>query len=252
MKKIFKKNQIIITALAIMIIIAGYLNFSQRNASEEADLRESEVVDYDINEETASDNLDDSSLFGFLKPGKDLDDVVIQDEEQGQQISDTGEIVGETQASADASSDELAGTAIAEGESDVETPPGEAVLVSTTTSADYFMNARLEREHLRAKNNETLMGILESASVSEEDKSKATQEIINLTSISEKEQSTETLLEAKGYSDAIVRITEENVTAIVNAASLNEQDVAKIEDIVKRETGADIKEIVIAPVVVNE
>ena len=78
------------------------------------------------------------------------------------------------------------------------------------------------------------------------------QEIINLTSISEKEQSTETLLEAKGYSDAIVRITEENVTAIVNAASLNEQDVAKIEDIVKRETGADIKEIVIAPVVVNE
>ncbi len=28
MKKIFKKNQVIITALAIMIAVAGYINYS--------------------------------------------------------------------------------------------------------------------------------------------------------------------------------------------------------------------------------
>ena len=30
MKKIFKKNQVIITALAIMIAVAGYINYSDR------------------------------------------------------------------------------------------------------------------------------------------------------------------------------------------------------------------------------
>jgi len=36
MKNIFKKNQIIIVALAVMIIIAGYLNYSGRNDKDKA------------------------------------------------------------------------------------------------------------------------------------------------------------------------------------------------------------------------
>ena len=34
MKKILRNNQVIITALAIMIAIAGYLNFSNNNAKD--------------------------------------------------------------------------------------------------------------------------------------------------------------------------------------------------------------------------
>ena len=33
MKKVFQKNQIAITALAIMIAVAGYLNFTEQNTS---------------------------------------------------------------------------------------------------------------------------------------------------------------------------------------------------------------------------
>ena len=36
MKKVFQKNQIAITALAIMIAVAGYLNFTEQNTSENA------------------------------------------------------------------------------------------------------------------------------------------------------------------------------------------------------------------------
>lgn len=262
MKKIFKKNQIIITALAIMIVVAGYLNFSQRNASEEVKVGEGQVLDYDTNEKTASDDLDDSDLFGFLQKGEDVEGVVgedtgdngggadefadISDEDQFQQVSDTGEIISDTEANAKSTSGE-----VADDDSQEDSAPGEAVLVSTTASADYFINARVSREQLRAKNKETLMGILENASVSEADKSKATQEIINLTSISEKENATETLLEAKGYSDTVVSI-DENVNVVVNATSLNEQDIAQIEDIIKRETGVEVTEIVIYPVVITE
>ena len=61
MKKIFKKNQIIIAALAIMIAAAGYLNYSGRifpagNDTEEAnaDLSNQELLDISEEDVTAS------------------------------------------------------------------------------------------------------------------------------------------------------------------------------------------------------
>lgn len=62
MKKIFKKNQIIITALAIMIIVAGYLNYTTRNTNDDIEVGEGEVLDYDSHNETANDNIDDSDI----------------------------------------------------------------------------------------------------------------------------------------------------------------------------------------------
>ena len=75
MKKIFKKNQVIITALAIMIAVAGYINYSdnhlgidktlkkastktsQKDEEEtqetDAIVEEIESLDYDITDETA-------------------------------------------------------------------------------------------------------------------------------------------------------------------------------------------------------
>lgn len=59
MKKIMKKNQVIITSLAILIAVAGYLNFADVNLGskdKEASTDSSSIledVDYDISEETA-------------------------------------------------------------------------------------------------------------------------------------------------------------------------------------------------------
>lgn len=59
MKKIMKKNQVIITSLAILIAVAGYLNFadvSSDSGDREASTDSSSIledVDYDISEETA-------------------------------------------------------------------------------------------------------------------------------------------------------------------------------------------------------
>ena len=254
MKKIFKKNQIIITALAVMIAIAGFLNFTQRNQDDLADENnKSEVVDYDTDDKTASDKLEDSDLVDLIKEGTDLENILDSDnQDKGQQVSDTGELVVDSQTEDTDQTDVGASGQGGKEDSKDQGTPGEAILVSTTASPDYFINSRVEREQMRAKNKEILMEILENTNVSEADKSKATQEIINLTAISEKENSTESLLEAKGYSDAFVRITDKGVNVIVNAASLTEQEVAQIEDITKRETGADISEIVIAPVVVTD
>jgi stage III sporulation protein AH len=67
------------------------------------------------------------------------------------------------------------------------------------------------------------------------------------------ENDTETLLEAKGFEDAIVIMSEDgNIDVIINADSVTEQEMAQVEDIVKRQTGAESSKIVISPVVIEE
>ena len=70
MKKILKKNQVIITSLAVLIAVAGYLNFADvdlglKNKEASADSSSIlEDVDYDLTDETAllDENGTDSSL----------------------------------------------------------------------------------------------------------------------------------------------------------------------------------------------
>ena len=72
MKKIFRKNQVIITSLAVLIAVAGYLNFADVDLGlkdKEASTDSSSIldeVDYDLTDETAllDENGADSTLTG--------------------------------------------------------------------------------------------------------------------------------------------------------------------------------------------
>lgn len=256
MKNIFKKNQIIIVALAIMIIIAGYLNYSDRNNNDEtntADFDNGQVLDYDTSDATAEDNDLQSDLISLLDDEEDVaagegEEVVTEEEANADQeseavvtsdmseeeqlaVSDTGEVVAENEDTA---------------------APGEAILVSTSIPANYFASAKLAREQLRAKSRETLNSIIDNVNLSKEDKADAVAALINLTALAEKEFNTEIALEAKGFSDAVVTFGEDNVEVIINATSINEQDVAQIQDIVTRNTEVDVSKVVITPVVKEE
>ncbi len=286
MKNIFKKNQIIITALAIMIAIAGYLNFSDRNNEDKiADVGNGEVLDYDTYTETEGDNITDGDTVSLQDTEDLLDETALDVTTDGESDSketlaedtgkdkkdakntdetastDKGEKKDEAKAddSKKADSEEVAaydvsdnGEVVVDEKGEETTAPGEAVLVSTTTTPDFFASRKLAREQMRAVNKDELMKIVDSANLTEKAKEDAVNNIIEMTAISEKENATETLLEAMGFSDAIVTIEGKLVDVVVNAASLDEQDVAKIEDIVKRKTGFESKDINIAPVVVGE
>jgi len=290
MKNIFKKNQIIITALFIMIAIAGYLKFSGNNEEKIADVGSNEVLDYDTYTETAGDDILDGSTVTLDEDadavGVDLLDKVGLDPAANSDTTDeaVADGTGETAATdenvaavdtdttdisdADATTDEVAQLGVSDtGEvivDDEETSaPGEAILVSTTISAGYFATAKLTREQTRARSRESLMEIVNNKSLEEALKEDAINSYINLTAIAEKENAAETLLEAKGFSDAVVSITEGSdidgniikgcVDVIISATSITEQDIAQIEDIVKRKTGVkSSSEIIISPVIVEE
>ena len=220
MKKLLRKNQIIITALVVMVALAGYLSLT-----DEEDLA---VGVLNQSEQAADD-------------GKDAAENVAAENGTGPAVQDDTE--------ADISDEDVAAE---EKKSDNEVSSkenaGEAVLVSNTVTGDYFEAAKLSREQTRAKNKETLLELVNSNTASEAQKEKAMNEIVAMTAVNEKETATENLLAAKGFQDVVVTIVDDSVDVIVNAESLKEQQIAQIEDVVKRKLECASDKIVISPV----
>ncbi|MBR2409812.1 MAG: SpoIIIAH-like family protein [Lachnospiraceae bacterium] len=231
MKNIFKKNQVIITALALMLAVAGYLQMSGETAngvdSADATQANSTGGHYEI---TAGDFADYST---------DISD----EDMAGQSLAAAENSQAQTVSAEGVESTDVAKL------SDAESDPGEAVLVSTTIRGDYAVNAKLNREQTRAKNKEILMDMLGDDSLSEEQKQEAIDVLLEMTEISEKEQAAELLLEAKGFMDSVVNIVGEEVDVVINATEVTDRQIAQIEDIVMRKTGAMAENIVITAAV---
>ncbi|MBR6642378.1 MAG: SpoIIIAH-like family protein [Lachnospiraceae bacterium] len=226
MKQIFKKNQVIITALALMLCAAGYLQFS--DAGKDADGTEGNSgYEYQVSDNDMAETKDDEGVtihVGNLDSA-DVNDVQVSEKEKN--TADAGDNTAE------------------DGEHQV----GEAVMVSTVLQGNFTTNARLVREQRRAQSKETLMAVIDNASLSEEQKQDAVETLVNLTTIAEKENAAELLLEAKGFADPIVNISENEVDVVINATSVTDQQIAQIEDIVTRKTGYEVEDITITAAV---
>ena len=129
----------------------------------------------------------------------------------------------------------------------VEGTPGEAVLTSGEVSG-VVAEAKVTREQVRAKNKESLLEIIDNENLSDEQKQEAVNQMVAMTEIAEKEAAAETLLASKGFSEAVVSLTDESADVVVNAAELSDANRAQIEDIVTRKTGVAAENVVITPV----
>ena len=220
-KRIFKKNQIIVTALAILIAVAGYINYA-----DSALKKEDSAGIASAGEEASAAGSEENS---FLEEIESLDqDITDETAAAGEETTeDSGEETDGSQSGETAS-----GT------------PGEAVL---TTASTYMAQARIEREQTRSQNKETLLGIINNAALSEEERQSAVQSMVELTDAVEKEAAAELLLEAKGFEDVVVNLSGETVDVIVPATELADDQRAQIEDVIKRKTGVEVANIVITP-----
>lgn len=256
MKKIFRRNQIIITTLAIMIAAAGYLNYSGKKEVVNGEVFEAGAMD--ISDE---DILNENQVVSGQAAGTDAAGNVSSGNVTGE---GTKELTGAEQAAAEnpdgklkeiASLDDpneggdsaLTGAEQAgntAGDTAIENP-GEAVLTGGTGVAEYIANVQLSREQIRAKNKDTLMQIINTDGIDEASKQAAVQSMIDLTAVSEKENAAETLLMAKGFADPVVSMTDGKVDVVINAASITDPQRAQVEDIVKRKTEVGAENIVI-------
>lgn len=124
--------------------------------------------------------------------------------------------------------------------------PGSVMLTSGSSVSDSIISeAKLNREQLRAKNKEMLMEIVNSESLDEAAKQAAVNKLADISDTSQKEIAAELLLEAKGFSNAVVSVTDGNVDVVINSTKLDDTLRAQVEDIVKRKTGVSADKITI-------
>ena len=95
------------------------------------------------------------------------------------------------------------------------------------------------------KNKEMLMEIVNNESLDEAAKQAAVNKLADISDTSQKEIAAELLLEAKGFSNAVVSVTDGNVDVVINSTKLDDTLRAQVEDIVKRKTGVSADKITI-------
>lgn len=246
-RKLFRRNQIIITTLAVMIAAAGYLNYAGKRDLE-AGSRLSQAGSLELSEEDLmAENL--AAQSETVSDILSLDNDPAEGEAAEAGPEDTSLALGDNGTGGEASTQEgeLSGNSTDTGNAGESAEPagyenpGEAVLTSGMSVADYIAGVQLSREQIRAKNKETLMSLINSTNIDEAAKQQAIQDMIRITEISEKENAAETLLMAKGFADPVVSITDDKVDVVIHASSITDPQRAQIEDIVKRkaEVGAD-------------
>lgn len=235
MKNMIKKNQMMITALAIMIAVAGYLNFAGTKVTDE------EVLT--VNGEIATDDMGNLAIDSEDTDYTSFADL--SDEDLEQLSGDIESLDTDVTMSEESSEDEELAEALAEEQ--MEEVPGEAVFTSAGTVSQ-LSGAKLQKEQTRAQNKATLLEIINNSNISDTQKQEAVNNMISMTDIAEKETAAEILLEAKGFDDAIVSIDGDSVDVVVNTAELTEAQRAQIEDIVIRKTGVSAESVIISTV----
>lgn len=254
MKKAVGRNQFVLTAMAILLAIVGYLNFtgdkenkesksdnnitynSTDNNEEERDVIQSvmaENMDADIDATNDDDVTDDSNV----KNDNDTEETM-NDENTDRGSTDI-ENADEDNEGKDESAD---------ADKVMKNNVGEVVMVNNFIPTDAIYNAKLQREQSRAKNKADLLSIVDDEKTSQDMKDKALNEILSITANAEKELAAESLLAAKGYDNAIVSIAGKGADVIVDVDSITSEDATVIMDVVKRKTGVEGSNIVISPV----
>lgn len=210
MKKIFKKNQFIVTFLAVLIAVAGYLNYAD-NADKKKEAAK-------VNGATYESVYDGDNL---LTGDNDIESLDGEDTNN----KETKESAGE----------------------ETTKEPGAAVLTNGTNLASYMAQARLNREQIRSKNKETLLEVINNNDISEGEKKKAVKSMVKLTELNEKENTIETLLKAKGFDDIVVTISDKQADVIISEKEVDDAKRAQIEDVIKRKAGVSVDNITITP-----
>lgn len=235
MKKIFKKNQVVITALALMIAAAGYLSYTYSGIGDDklkqasADLTDE---DYDI---VSKDTQVDAEIFTEEELDTKTDDGNNMDGKENTDSKDT-----DNKTSTDSKK---------ENDSEQIDNPGETVLTSSKVSnVDFAVEAKLNREQVRSQNKEDLMKVINSTAISDTEKQEAVDKMVTLTDTAQREADAEMLLEAKGFTDVVVSVTDNAADVVLNMGDVTDAKRAQIEDIVKRKAKVSAENIVITPI----
>lgn len=208
--KLLKKNQIIIYVIAIMIMTAGYLNFTT-NANDNQSIETS--MQMEAKDDTLLADIGDATLVNS-------NDVVTGEESNSESNEEK-----------------------AENEVTQTNEKKEVATNSKITKDDYFVQSKLERDTMYSQMLETYEKVLNSTNSLETQKQTATQEITKINELKNSIMICENLIKTKGFENSIIFVNDKSISVIIESEELKPEDVAKIQNIIAREMKADIDNI---------
>lgn len=204
MLKSLKRNQVIIYVIALMLVAAGYLNYTAGDKSIEANA-DPEVT---YNENVA-----------------DIGDATLVNSNEVKE-------------------DAFSGSSIEMSNESGEEENQVTKQVSSADTEEYFSKSKLERDNMYSQMLETYQNIVNSSTVSEEQKNIATQEITKINNTKNAIMICENILETKGLDKNVVFVNGDNVSVVVKVeGSLAENQVAQIQNVISREMKVEIANI---------
>ena len=253
--KFFKKNQIIIYVIALMLVTAGYLSYTTNmqdltaNAGVEtaeaknigdAQLVSSEVLSNDTNDinsienSTANDN--SNSLNNFNITGNQTIDNTISTTASEKNSTEN------MQNSQNSQDSQIA----QDNNSETNNTDNIVQTNANTTSSEYFTTSKLERDTMYSQMIETYEKVLNSSNALETQKQTATDEITKINNTKNSIMICENLIGTKGFNNNVIFVNGNSITAIIGATELKSEEVAQIQNIIAREMNASIENIHIA------
>ncbi|MGN1297800.1 MAG: SpoIIIAH-like family protein [Clostridia bacterium] len=218
MKKLLKKNQVIIYVIAIMLMTAGYLNYTT--------------------------NQDGSLETSIQMEAKD--DIALADIGDATLVSSNDIIGGDTTETNTTNTTEnelISNTTSTDSESTNTNETAQTRTTASSSKDDYFTKSKLERDTMYSQMIETYEKVLNSSNSLETQKQAATQEITKINETKNSIMICENLIKTKGFENCIVFVNGESVSVIVGISEIKQEEVAQIQNIVSRELSATIENI---------
>lgn len=204
--KVLKKNQLAILVIALMLVTAGYLNYT---------------ATYEHNQNILTSAEEDSIDLA------DIGDAT---------LVNSGEVIS-------SENDMLENTDSMPQSPDNTNHSVTTSTQETTQEDEYFVNSRLERDTMYSQMLDSYTKILENSSISEEQKAISRQEITKINDTKNAIMISENLIKTKQIKDCIIFVNDQSISVIVNEEELSQDKVAQIQNIVARELKSSIENI---------
>lgn len=215
--KILKRNQLIVLVISLMLITAGYLNFTSNQ-----------------------DNVQTSTI-------GDRDDLSIGDAQLVSTIpAENEEEKIENLLNGETNTNEIANELV-ENETHVGgaaySDPKNEETVETNAEDYYFITSKLERNTMYSELLETYQEMYNNTNATAEQKSEALGKINNINNTKNAIMIAENLIMAKGFEEVVIFVNEESVSVVIEAEELKQENVAQIQNIVSRELNVEADKI---------
>lgn len=205
MKMILKKNQVIISVIAIMLIAAGYMNYTANNKQ---------------TLQTAA--LKDSEKYGDLG-----DATLVSANAVFENVEETGALVENTPENTE--------TVTKNTVSETSVP--------AVSDNQYFAESKLEREKMYSQMLESYQKIINNSQISDTQKEISQNEIKKINDTKNAIMISENLLKNKGFEDLIIFVNGDSISVVIKAKELTQEQIAQVQNIIVRELKADIENI---------